>query len=72
MSTMTCEHAFSVHNLIRTKSRIRLGSKNLEAMLRIALEGPNEGVETLLVTLSHFGRTTIDNILCIMLIPLLI
>ena len=39
-----CEHAFSVHNLIKTKVRNRLGSRNLKAMLRIALEGPDEGV----------------------------
>ena len=37
------ERAFSVRKLIKTK--IVLGSKNLNAMLRIALEGPNEGVD---------------------------
>jgi hypothetical protein len=47
MSTTTCEHVFSVHNLIKTKGRNKLGSKNLEAMLRIALEEPDERVETL-------------------------
>ena len=38
VSTMTCECTFSVQNLIKTKFRNRLGSKNLEAMLQIALE----------------------------------
>ena len=33
---------FSVQNLIKTKLKNRLGSKNLDAMLRIALEGPDE------------------------------
>ena len=40
----TCERAFSVQILIKTKVIIRLGSKNLKAMLRIALERPIEGV----------------------------
>jgi hypothetical protein len=44
-STPTCEHAFSVQNLIKTKVRNRLGSKNLDAMLRITLEGPDEEVD---------------------------
>jgi hypothetical protein len=43
VSTTTCECAFSVQNLIKTKVRNRLGSKNLEAMRQIALEGPDEG-----------------------------
>jgi hypothetical protein len=30
-------------NLIKTKVRNRLGSKNLETMLSIALEWPDEG-----------------------------
>ena len=43
VSTTTCERAFSVQNLIKTKVRNRLGSKNLEAMLQIALEGQMRG-----------------------------
>jgi hypothetical protein len=45
MSTMTCEHVFSVQTLIRTKGRNKLGSNNLKEMLRIALELPDEGVD---------------------------
>ena len=71
VSIMTCERAFSVHNLIKTKARNRLGSKNLKAMLDIALEGLDEGHMTLSVTMSHFGRMTIYNIFC-MLISILI
>ena len=42
------ERALSVRNSIKTKVRSRLGSKNLDAMLRIALEGPNEGVDDII------------------------
>jgi hypothetical protein len=37
-----------VQKLIKTKVRIRLGGKNLDAMLRIALEGPNEEVDDII------------------------
>jgi hypothetical protein len=71
VSTMTCERAFSVQNLIKTIVRNRLGSKNLEAMLQIALEGQMRGYITLSVTMSHFGRMTSNTVFCT-LIPLLI
>ena len=48
VSTATCERAFSVQNLIKTKVRNRLGTRNLDAMLRIALEGPDEGVDDII------------------------
>jgi hypothetical protein len=48
VSTTTCDRAFSVHNLIKTKVRNRLGSKNLDAMLWIALEGPDEEVDDII------------------------
>jgi len=48
VSTATCERAFSVQNLIKTKVRNRLGSRNLDAMLRIALEGPDEEVDDII------------------------
>ena len=41
VSTSTCKRAFIVQNLIRTRVRNKLGSKNLEAMLRIILEEPD-------------------------------
>ena len=43
VSIMTCLRAFSVQKLIKTKVRNRLGSKNLKAMLQIALEGQMRG-----------------------------
>ena len=33
VSTVTCDRAYSVENLIKTKVRNRLDSKNLDAML---------------------------------------
>jgi hypothetical protein len=48
VSRATCERAFSVQNLIQTKFRNMLGNKNLKAMLWIALEGPNEGVDDII------------------------
>jgi len=47
ISTTTCERAFSVQNLIKTQVRNRLGSKNLEAMLRIALKGLDENFDNI-------------------------
>jgi hypothetical protein len=63
VSTTTCERAFSVQNLIKTKVRNRLGSKNLEAMLRMS--------HFVSLTMSHFGRMIVNTVFC-MLIPLLI
>jgi hypothetical protein len=48
VSTTTCERAFNVKNLIKTKVRNRLGSRNLHTMLRIALEGPDEEVDDMI------------------------
>jgi hypothetical protein len=45
VSTATCERAFSVKKLIKTKVRNRLSSRNLNAMLRIALEEQDEEVQ---------------------------
>lgn len=49
VSTATCERAFSIQNLIKTRVRNRLGSKNLEALLRVALEGPEEEYDAILM-----------------------
>jgi len=42
------EKAFTVQNLIKTLVRKKLGSKNLEDMLRIVLEGRDEKVDNIL------------------------
>ena len=44
-SSTKCQHAFKVQNLIKSKVGNRLGNKNLEAILQIALEGPDEGAD---------------------------
>jgi hypothetical protein len=48
VSTTTCERSLSVQKSIKTKVRNRLGSKNLDAMLRIALEGSDEEVDDII------------------------
>jgi hypothetical protein len=48
VSTSTCERAFRVQNLIKTRVKNKLGSKTLEAMLRIALEGPDENFDNII------------------------
>jgi hypothetical protein len=48
VSTTTCEHAFSVQNLIKTKIINKLGSKKLDAMMCIALEGLDEEVDDII------------------------
>ena len=71
VSTEMCERAFSVHNLIKTKVRNMLGSKNLKAMLRIALEGPKEVVDDIISDVVPLWKNdSKDRFL--MLIPLLI
>ena len=44
----SAERALSVRSLIKTKVRNMLGSKNLDAMLQIALEGSDEGVDDII------------------------
>jgi hypothetical protein len=70
VSIATCECAFSVHNLIKTKVRNRLGSKNLNAMLRIALEGPDEEVDDIIGDAIPLWKKDRTYHFC-MLIPLL-
>jgi len=43
-----CECAFSVQNLIKTRVRNRLGSKNLKAMLQMALKGLDDEVDNII------------------------
>ena len=45
VSTMTCGRTFNVQNLIKTKVKNRLDSMGLDAIQRIALEGPDEEVD---------------------------
>ena len=45
----TCERAFSIQNIIKSKFRNKLGTKNLDSLLRIALEESKEGAEGILI-----------------------
>jgi len=49
VSTATCERAFSVQNVIKTKFRNRLNTKHLESVLRVAIEGPSNDFDHILV-----------------------
>lgn len=49
VSTASCERAFSVQNCIKSKFRNRLKTQHLECVMRIALEGPQEGCDSLLL-----------------------
>ena len=49
ISTATCERAFSIQNIIKNKFRNKLGTKNLDSLLRIALEGPTENADVVLI-----------------------
>ena len=49
ISTATCERAFSIQNIIKSKFRNKIGTKNLDSLLRIALEGPKEGAKGILI-----------------------
>ena len=48
-----------MQNLIKIRVRNMLGSKNLEAMLQIALEGPDEGIGDIINDVVHSGRMTV-------------
>ena len=49
MSTATCERAFSVQNVLKTRHRNHLNTKHLESIMRLALEGSKENFDHILV-----------------------
>jgi hypothetical protein len=49
VSIASCKRAFSVQNAIKTKFRNTLKTKNLESVLCMALEGPKDNVEAILI-----------------------
>jgi hypothetical protein len=71
VSRATCEHAFSKQNLIKTKVGNMLGNKNLETMLRIALERLDEEVDDIIDDVVPLWKNDSNYRFC-MLIPLLI
>jgi hypothetical protein len=72
VSRATCDRAFSKQILIKTKVGNMLDDKNLEAMLRIALEGPDEGVDDIISDVVVPLQKNDGNYRFCMLIPLLI
>jgi hypothetical protein len=54
--TTTCERAFNVRKLIKTKVTNRFGCKNLNVMLQIALEGPDEEVDDIIYPILEEGQ----------------
>ena len=50
VSTATCEWAFSVQNIIKQKLRNRVSTSNLESMMRVAIEGPNNDFDDILTS----------------------
>ena len=49
-----------MQNLINTKVRIRLDSKNLDAMLRITLEGPDEEIDDIVGDVTTTNQGPLD------------
>ena len=49
INTTTCEKAFSVQNVIKTRHRNHLNTKHLESITRLALEGPKINFDHMLV-----------------------
>jgi hypothetical protein len=50
VSTATCERLFSVQNTIKQKLRNRMSTSNLESMMRVAIEGPNNDFDDILTS----------------------
>ena len=51
---------FHYAKLINTKVRIRLDSKNLDAMLRIILEGPDEEIDDIVGDVTTTNQGPLD------------
>jgi len=58
VSTTTCERAFSIQNVIKTKHRNRLGTKHLDVVLTVALEGPQDDYDYILVEAMELWRNS--------------
>ena len=56
VGTATCEKVFSIQNVIKTKQRNMLGTKHLDVVLRVALEGPQDDYDYMLVEAMELCR----------------
>ena len=50
MSTATCERAFYVQNTIKQKFRNGMSTYNLESMMLVAIEGPDNDFDDILTS----------------------
>ena len=58
VSIAICERAFSVQNVIKTRHRNHLNTKHLESIMRLALEGPKENFDHMLVEAIELWRNS--------------
>ena len=58
VSTTTCERAFSIQNVIKTRHRNHLNTKHLESIMRLALEGPKNNFDHMLVEAIELWRNS--------------
>jgi len=49
VSIAQCDRAFSIQNCIKTKFRNNLQTKNLESMIRVAMEGTRVNCDSILI-----------------------
>ena len=57
-SIATCERAFLVQNVIKTRHRNHLNTKHLENIMKLALEGPKENFDHMLVEAIELWRNS--------------
>ena len=58
VSTTTCKRVFSIQNVIKIKQRNRLGTKHLDNVLRVALKGPQDDYDYILVEAMELWRNS--------------
>ena len=58
VSTTTFERVFLIQNVVKTKQMNRLGTKHLDVVLRVALEGPQDDYDYILVEAIELWRNS--------------
>lgn len=65
VSTATCERVFSVQNTIKQKLRNRMSTSNLESMMRVAIEGPDDDFNYILTSALDLWKMLLSFAICI-------